>query len=149
MFQIRRARKEDCADMLLLVKQLAEYEKAPDEVSVSAEHFAASGFGDHPVWWAFVAEQEGKIIGMALYYIRFSTWKGQRMYLEDIIVSEPYRHKGVGRQLMGALIDEAKSKGLHGISWQVLEWNEPAIRFYQQYNPTFDSEWVNVAINLG
>lgn len=149
MFQIRKAREEDCPQMLALVRELAAYEKAPDEVTVSPEHFTESGFGANPVWWAFVAELEGKIIGMALYYIRFSTWKGQRMYLEDIIVSEPYRNKGIGSMLMSALLEEARSKRLHGISWQVLAWNEPAIKFYQQYSPIFDNEWVNVAVNLG
>ncbi len=148
MYIIRPAIKNDCAQMLTLVKELALYEKAPDEVSVSLTHFEESGFGSNPVYWAVVAELEGKVIAMALYYIRYSTWKGQRMYLEDIIVTEQHRNKGVGKLLMNRLIEEAKEKQLHGISWQVLDWNEPAIAFYKQYKATFDETWLNAAINV-
>jgi len=145
---IRRAVKEDCARLLELIKELAVYEKAPNEVTVSLEHFTESGFGVKPVWWTFVAEEESVILGFALYYIRYSTWKGQRMYLEDIIVTEQARGKGIGKLLMDRLIEEAKEKGFTGIMWQVLEWNEPAINFYKKYNANFDPEWVNCSINL-
>ena len=90
---IRRAKKTDCARLLELIQELATYEKAPDEVTVTLSHFEASGFGDNPVWWAFVAEVQGVVVGMALYYIRYSTWKGQRLYLEDILVTEEMRGK--------------------------------------------------------
>ncbi len=106
--KIRRAVKEDCPRLLELVLELAEYERAPNEVTVSLEHFTQSGFGKNPVWWAFVAEENGRVEGFALYYIRFSTWKGQRLYLEDLLVTEKLRGKGVGRLLMDRLIDEAK-----------------------------------------
>jgi GNAT superfamily N-acetyltransferase len=89
-----------------------------------------------------------KVIGFALYYIRYSTWKGQRMYLEDILVTESWRGKGVGTALMDALVATAKAEGLHGISWQVLEWNEPAFKFYERYNARFDHEWVNAAVDV-
>lgn len=145
---LRRARREDCARMLELVKELAIYERAPDEVTVTPDHFTESGFGRNPVWWAFVAEMEGKIVGFALYYIRFSTWKGQRMYLEDFIVTDECRGKGIGRLLFDQLIIEAKEKGFNAIVWQVLKWNEPAINFYKKYNATFDGEWYNSAINI-
>ena len=145
---IRRATREDCARILELVKELAEYEKAPDEVTVSLEHFEQSGFGDTPVWWAFVAELDGRVEGFALYYVRFSTWKGQRMYLEDFLVTEKLRGQGIGKKLFDMLVTEAKEKGFNGIVWQVLEWNEPAINFYKKYNATFDGEWVNCAINI-
>lgn len=148
MYTVRPAQKEDCNEMLTLVKELALYEKAPDEVTVSLTHFEESGFGPNPVYWAFVAEFEGKIIAMALYYIRYSTWKGQRMYLEDIIVTEQHRNKGIGKLLMNQLIAEAQQKQFHGVSWQVLDWNEPAIAFYKNYDATFDGEWINVAINV-
>jgi ribosomal protein S18 acetylase RimI-like enzyme len=159
---IRRATKEDCSRLLELVKELALYEKAPQEVTVTLEHFVESGFGKKPVWWAFVATSpsnslskgEGEqtsdrhevIMGFALYYIRYSTWKGQRMYLEDILVTEQARGKGIGKLLFDQLIVEAKEKNLSGIVWQVLEWNEPAINFYKKYNANFDPEWINCSI---
>ena len=145
---IRRAVKEDCARILELVEELAEYERAPDEVTVSLKHFEESGFGDTPVWWAFVAELDGKVEGFALYYIRFSTWKGQRMYLEDFLVTEKLRGQGIGKELFDKLLVEAKEKGFNGIVWQVLEWNESAINFYKKYNASFDGEWINCAINI-
>ncbi|MBK7291326.1 MAG: GNAT family N-acetyltransferase [Chitinophagaceae bacterium] len=144
--KIRRAIKEDCPRLLELVTELAVYEKAPNEVTVTLDHFIESGFGNNPVWWAFVAEEDGVIHGFALYYIRYSTWKGQAMYLEDIIVTESMRGKKVGKLLFDQLIEEAKEKKLHRIVWQVLEWNEPAINFYKKYNTDFDGEWVNCSI---
>jgi GNAT superfamily N-acetyltransferase len=149
--QIRRAVKEDCQHLLELIDELAVYEKAPQEVTVTLEHFIESGFGNSPVWWGFVAidkppgEQE-KLVAFALYYIRYSTWKGQRMYLEDILVTEKYRGHGIGKLLFDRLIQEAKEKKLHGITWQVLDWNEPAIKFYKKYNASFDNGWVNCSI---
>jgi GNAT superfamily N-acetyltransferase len=145
---IRRAAKEDCPRMLELVHELAVFEKAPDEVTVSLAHFEESGFGQNPVYWAFVAETGNTIVGFALYYIRYSTWKGQRMYLEDILVTEEWRGKKIGRLLFERLIEEAKEKDLRGITWQVLEWNEPAISFYKKYNAAFDREWINCSIAL-
>lgn len=146
--QIRRAVKEDCSRLLELINELALYEKAPQEVTVTLEHFLESGFGENPVWWAFVAEENGVILGFALYYIRYSTWKGQRMYLEDILVTEQARGKGIGKLLFDQLIVEAKERKLNGIVWQVLEWNEPAINFYKKYNANFDAEWVNCSIKV-
>ena len=145
---IRRAVKEDCLRLLELIQELADYEKAPDEVTVTLKHFEESGFGQNPVWWAFVAEENGMVNGFALYYIRYSTWKGQRMYLEDILVTEKSRGKGLGKLLMDRLIEEAKEKRFNGIVWQVLEWNEPAINFYKKYNADFDPEWINCSIDL-
>ena len=132
--------------MMELIHELALFEHAPEEVTVTLEHFAESGFGPQPVWWAFVAEEDGEIQGFALYYIRYSTWKGQRMYLEDIIVTEAARGRGLGKQLMEALITEAAEKKFVGIVWQVLEWNEAAMRFYEKFNARFDAEWVNASI---
>ena len=129
--------------MMELVHELAVYERAPDEVTVALEHFIDSGFGRNPVWWAFVAEENGVVKGFALYYIRYSTWKGQRMYLEDILVTEAARGRGIGSLLMDALIKEAADRKFTGITWQVLHWNEPALNFYRKYNTRFDNEWVN------
>lgn len=143
---IRRATAEDCPRLLELVNELALYEKAPQEVTVTLQHFIESGFGTNPVWWAFVAEENDLVLGFALYYIRYSTWKGQRMYLEDILVTEQARGKGIGKLLFDQLIVEAKEKKLSGIVWQVLEWNEPAINFYKKYNANFDGEWINCSI---
>lgn len=145
---IRKAVRVDCPQILELVKELAVYEKAPEEVTVSSEHFTESGFGSNPVWWAFVAELNGVIQGFALYYIRFSTWKGQRMYLEDLVVTEALRGQGIGLQLFEKLIEAAKEKNLSAIVWQVLEWNEPAINFYKKLNAKFDNEWVNCSVDI-
>jgi len=143
---LRRAVREDCPRILELVKELAVYERAADEVTVTPEHFTESGFGSHPVWWAFVAEVDGVIQGFVLYYIRFSTWKGQRLYLEDFYVTESMRCYGLGKMLFDRLIEEARSRQLNAIVWQVLQWNEPAIRFYKKYNASFDGEWFNCAV---
>lgn len=143
---IRKATATDCKQLLELVRELARYERAPDEVTVSLDEFIDAGFGDHPVWEAFVAEVDGHIVGMSLFYIRYSTWKGRRLYLEDIIVTEHMRGKGVGKLLFDETWKECQSRGYSGMVWQVLEWNEPAIQFYEKYGATFDDEWVNVAI---
>ena len=143
---IRRALQSDCPRLLELIHELAVYEKAPEEVTVSLEHFSESGFGKNPVWWGFVAEVQGVLVGMALYYVRYSTWKGQRMYLEDILVTQEMRGKKIGSLLFDSLINEAKKKKFTGINWQVLEWNEPAINFYKKFNASFDPEWHNGSI---
>jgi GNAT superfamily N-acetyltransferase len=146
--KIRRAEREDCARLLELVNELAVYERAPQEVTVTLDHFIESGFGTNPVWYGFVAEEDNVIKGFAVYYVRYSTWKGQRMYLEDILVTESARGKGMGKLLFDRLIEEAKEKKFSGIVWQVLDWNEPAIDFYKKYNAKFEGEWVNCSIEV-
>lgn len=143
---IRKAVKEDCPRLMELIQELADYEKAPNDVTVTLEHFVESGFGEKPVWWAFVAEVDGIVQGFALYYVRYSTWKGQAMYLEDIIVTESMRGKKLGKLLFDRLIEEAREKKWTRIIWQVLDWNEPAINFYKRYNASFDDEWVNCSL---
>ena len=145
---------EDCPRLMELVHELAEFEKAPQEVTVDADHFVESGFGKSPVWWAFVAEvpsvENGTntIVAFALYYIRYSTWKGQRMYLEDIIVTREWRGRGIGKMLFDRLLEEAKAKKFTGMMWQVLDWNESAIQFYKKYNAQFDAGWINCNVNF-
>jgi GNAT superfamily N-acetyltransferase len=145
---IRRAEKKDCVRLLQLIQELADYEKAPQEVTVTLEHFEESGFGPNPVWWAFVAEINGRVEGFALYYIRYSTWKGQCLYLEDFLVTEQLRGQGAGKLLFDRIIQEAKDKGYKRMVWQVLDWNEPAINFYKKYNATLDPEWINGVLDF-
>ena len=152
---IRKARKEDCKKMMELIRELALYEKAPEEVTVSFDHFVESGFGPTPVWWAYVAELTSaedvkEVAGFALYYIRYSTWKGQRLYLEDILVTEKMRGKGIGKQLFDQLLEVCKEKKYSGMVWQVLDWNEPAIHFYKKYEGVaFDGGWLNCSLDPG
>lgn len=144
---IRVAKREDCERLLELVRELAVYERAPDEVSVTLHEFEDAGFGTKPVWKAFVAEADGIIQGFGLYYIRYSTWKGCRMYLEDLLVTEEMRGKGIGKLIFDRLIEEAVEMGFNGMSWQVLDWNEPAINFYKKYNAPLDGGWLNVSLS--
>src|ERR1043165_7858617 len=141
---IRKAVKQDCKRLMELIHELAVYEKAPDEVTVTLEHFEESGFGEKPVWWALVAEADNIIQGFGLYYIRYRTWKGQYMFLEDFIVAEAFRCQGIGKLLFDRLIEEAKQRKFKGMVWQVFDWNEPAINFYKKYDGvTFNREWID------
>ncbi len=146
---IRKAEKNDCKRLMELIYQLAVYERAPHEVMVTPEHFEESGFGENPVWWALVAEVDGIVQGFALYYIRYSTWKGQRMYLEDLLVNEEERGLGIGTLLFDKLIEEAKEKKFTGIVWQVLDWNQPALNFYRKYSDVnIDAGWLNCSLEI-
>lgn len=145
---IRPAEKKDCPSMMELIRELAVFEKAPEQVTVSMEEFEEAGFGSRPVWEALIAEHQGKIIGMALFYIRYSTWKGRRLYLEDLIVTEAMRGRGTGKQLFEALWEIVKTRGYSGMVWQVLDWNTPAIAFYKKYAAEFDGGWLNVSRTL-
>jgi GNAT superfamily N-acetyltransferase len=153
-FTIRRAVVADCAQMMNLIRELAVFEKAPDAVTVTQEHFIESGFGKNPVWQAFVAAvpaagtRQEKLVGLSLYYIRYSTWKGQRLYLEDLIVTHEARGKGIGKKLFDRTLQEAKDLRLNGMTWQVLDWNEPAILFYQHYGADVESGWLNCNLTL-
>ncbi len=147
--KIRKAEKEDCERMMELIYELAVFEKAPNEITVDFDHFVESGFGDKPVWWAFVAELEGVVQGFALCYIRYSTWKGQRLYLEDFLVNEKLRGMGIGKLLFDKLIEEAKEKKFSGMVWQVLDWNETAINFYNKYEGVqIDNGWLNCSYEI-
>lgn len=144
---IRVAIKEDCPRLLELIRELALYEKAPEEVTVSLEEFEDAGFGTVPVWKAFVASENGMILGFALFYTRYSTWKGRRLYLEDFIVTAESRGKGIGKLLFERVIEEAKNNNYNGMTWQVLDWNAPAINFYNKYNAYIESGWLNASFS--
>lgn len=144
---LRFAVKEDCPRLMELIHELAEYEKMPEEVTVTLQEFVDAGFGTAPVWKAFVAEQDGEILGLALYYIRYSTWKGSRLYLEDFLVTQEYRGKGIGKLLFERVIKEAKDKNYNGMNWQVLDWNEPGLNFYNKYAAQIESGWLNASFS--
>lgn len=139
----RKAEPRDVPKLLELVKELAEYEKALHEVENTTKQMLQDGFRENPLFGCIVAEHEKKIVGAALYYNRYSTWKGKRIYLEDLIVKEPLRRKGIGKLLFNEVIQLGKETNCSGMTWQVLDWNEPAIEFYKKYNSKLDIEWVN------
>ena len=141
--KIRQGRKEDLPRVLELVKELADYERALHEVTNTVERLEEDGFGLHPVYGFFVAENKNSIIGISLYYWRYSTWKGKRLYLEDIIVTESERGKGAGKLLFDRTMSKALEENCTGMMWQVLNWHEPAIRFYEKFGAKLDDEWVN------
>lgn len=145
---VRVAQREDCPAMMELIQELAVFEKQPDAVTVSIEEFEDAGFGTNPVWGAFVATDQDKIVALSLYYIRYSTWKGRRLYLEDLIVNEPYRGQGIGKLLLDRTIEHARVNNFSGMMWQVLDWNTPAIKFYESYNASLDGEWINVSLSF-
>lgn len=144
---IRLAVKADCPRLLELINELALYEKAPEEVTVTLAEFEDAGFGEKPVWTAYVAEENDAILGFALFYTRYSTWKGRRLYLEDFIVTEESRGKGIGKLLFEKVIEEAKNNNYNGMVWQVLDWNEPAINFYNKYNAYIEDGWLNASFS--
>lgn len=143
---IRAGKKEDLPRVLELVKELAEYERALHEVTNTVERMEQDGFGPQPLFGFFVAEAENTIVGISLYYWRYSTWKGKRLYLEDIVVTQAERGKGFGKLLFDRTLQHALDENATGMVWQVLDWNEPAINFYKQYGCKFDGEWVNVSL---
>ncbi len=140
---IRPGKKSDIPQVFDLIKELAEYEKALDKVSNTVEKLEEDGFGPNPVYELFVAEIENNIVGIALTYYRFSTWRGKVMYLEDLIVREHMRRKGIGKKLFDIVLDHAKVTSCVGLSLQVLDWNDLGINFYKKYNMEFDDEWIN------
>ena len=141
--QIRKGERKDIPDVLKLIKELAVYEKAPDEVVTTVDELTEDGFGVKPVFDVIVAEMDKKVVGFALYYTSYSTWKGKALYLEDFIVNEPYRKHGIGKMLFDEVLKVAKERKVRRMEWQVLDWNEPAINFYKKYNATLDDEWLN------
>ncbi|CAG9583809.1 acetyltransferase-like protein [Leishmania major strain Friedlin] len=151
---VRRAEREDTQRMYDLIMELAIYERAPECVVVSKAQMEEEGFGERPLWSAFVAELQEtndvkpRVIGMALYYYRYSTWRGRMLYLEDFIVTESHRGIGAGKMLFERVLQQAKEEGCHGMVWQALDWNAPAIEFYKKYDAEIDPGWVNCMLKF-
>ncbi|HLZ15741.1 MAG TPA: GNAT family N-acetyltransferase [Cyclobacteriaceae bacterium] len=141
--KIRKGERSDLPRVLELIKELALFEKAPHEVTNTVQRMEEDGFGPTPVYGFFVAETDGRIVGLSLYYYRYSTWKGKRLYLEDIIVTEAERGKGLGKLLFEQTMKFATKQNCTGMMWQVLDWNKPAIEFYKKYGAKLDGEWIN------
>lgn len=143
---IRTGVKADLPRVLELVKELAEFEKAPHEVINTVALMEKDGFGPNPIFGFFVAENKNGIVGLSLYYWRYSTWKGKRLYLEDIIVTEHERGKGIGKLLFDRTMQHTLDEDCSGMLWQVLDWNEPAINFYKKYGANISTEWMNCSL---
>lgn len=140
---IRDAHIEDCKAMWMLIHDLAVYEKAGDQVEITVQDLKKDGFGDQAKYKAIVAVVAGQVIGMALYYFKYSTWKGPCLYLEDLVVKQDFRQLGLGQRLFNAVVAVAAKKQVKRLEWQVLEWNEPAILFYLKNKAVLDPEWIN------
>jgi|SRR5690554_278884 len=145
MYTIREGKKEDLKAVFALIQELAVYEKASDQVTNTLERMEEDGFGNNPVYHFFVLikKDSGAIIGTAIYYYRYSTWKGKRLYLEDYIVTESERGKGAGKLLFLKVMEKALDDNCTGMMWQVLDWNDPAINFYKKFNASIESGWYN------
>ncbi|HNW97165.1 MAG TPA: GNAT family N-acetyltransferase [Bacteroidales bacterium] len=141
--KLRKANESDLPEVFDLIKELALYEKAPDEVTVTLNDLKNDGFGKNPIYEIILAEVNNEILGMAFYFYAYSTWKGKCIYLEDIIVREAYRGKKIGKLLFEAVIMKCKEVKARRMMWQVLDWNTPAINFYKKYNASLDQSWVN------
>lgn len=140
---IRIGTPADIPQVLNLVKELATFEKAPNEVEVTVDEMTNWGFGNDKQFDFFVAEEDNTIVGIALYYYKYSTWKGKCLFLEDIIVTESYRGKGLGKLLFNQVVEVSKAQNVRRMEWQVLNWNTPAIEFYKKYEAVLDDEWIN------
>ncbi|MBO6516413.1 MAG: GNAT family N-acetyltransferase [Bacteroidia bacterium] len=145
---IRKGTTSDVAATLQLINELAIYEREPDAVVVTEEELREDGFGQNPLYGLLVAEVDQVVVGISLYYYRYSTWKGKCLYLEDLIVTETQRGKGIGQQLFEATLSIAREENCRKMNWQVLDWNEPAIGFYKKYNAHLDDEWINGSIDI-
>jgi GNAT superfamily N-acetyltransferase len=144
---IRKGTPEDMPAVLELIKELAAFENEPDAVVVTVTDLVNDGFGETPLFQTFVAEKDNAIIGVALFYYRYSTWKGKTIHLEDLIVTEAMRGTGAGSALYKEVIKYGKSIGVRRIEWAVLDWNTPAIEFYERSGATVFTDWRTVQMN--
>jgi len=140
---LRRGQEADLPRVLALIQELAEFEREPDAVTNTLDMMRHDGFGPAPIFGFFVLENGDDIIGLALFYTAYSTWKGRMLYLEDLVVTEAARRGGYGRQLFDAVVAEAQRTGAQRMKWQVLDWNEPAIAFYKKLGASIEGEWLN------
>ncbi|WP_323755780.1 GNAT family N-acetyltransferase [Roseivirga sp.] len=145
---IRKGTAKDLTQVFELVKELAEYEKALHEVENSVERMTEDAFGEKPIFEFFVAEENGKIEGTAIFYYRYSTWKGKAVFLEDLVVRKEKRGAGIGKKLLDAIVQEAKDVDARQVMWQVLDWNEPAINFYKKLGTDLDEGWINCKLEF-
>jgi GNAT superfamily N-acetyltransferase len=146
-FTIRKALEKDMPQVLDLITELAVFEKEPDAVEISVEDLKNDGFNSNPAFKCFVAEVSGKIEGIALVYNRYSTWKGKVLHLEDLVVSQKMRGTGLGTALLDEVIKFGHQLGVKRISWEVLDWNEPAITFYEKKGADVKRDWDIVHLN--
>ena len=140
---IRKGVKTDLSAVLSLIKELADFENARDQVTITLEDLEKDGFGENPWYWFLVAEKDNEIVGLSFYWIRYSTWKGKFLFLEDFVIKEEYKRQGIGSKLFEETINICKKQKLNGMVWQVLDWNTPAIKFYKKYNADISKEWLN------
>jgi GNAT superfamily N-acetyltransferase len=144
--KIREGVREDLPRALDLIRELADYEKSLHEVATTVQMMEQDGFGPQRVFGFFVAENEDGIVGISLYYWRYSTWKGKRLYLEDIVVTQNERGKGIGKLLFDRTMKHSVETNCSGMMWQVLDWNEPAINFYKKYDAKMAQDWINCTL---
>ena len=148
-FLIRKGTKQDLHSVLGLIHELALFEKAPEQVTNTVNDMEEDGFGKNSVFDFYVAELNNKIVGIAVYFIKYSTWKGKGLYLDDLFVTEKFRGKGIGKKLFDIVIEEAKKINAKQLHWQVLDWNTPAIDFYKKYGASIDAEWLDCKLHFG
>ena len=145
-YLIRKAEAVDLVQVYALIKELAAFEKEPNEPTNPLKKFVEEGTCKNPRYHVIVADDNGTIVGIALYYYGYSTWKGSMIYLDDLVVKETHRKHGIGKRLMDELISIAKEEKIKQVRWQVLDWNENAINLYKKYPVTFDATWITVKL---
>ena len=144
---IRNATEADVPDLIQLIKELAIFEKQPDAVKITLDEMLREGFGPNPLFTCFVAEVNNEVVGMALVYFRFSTWKGRTVHLEDLIVKQSFRGLGIGSKLYQKVMQHAKTQGVKRVEWVVLDWNKDAISFYEKSGATLLKDWYLVQLD--
>ncbi len=147
MLSFKKGTLEDVQAAFDLIVELAIYERAPEKVSNTVAQMKIDGFGTNPIYEFYLAFFEGEPVGLALYYPRYSTWRGRCVYLEELIVTEKHRGLKIGKKLLDIVVREALAQNAVQISWQVLDWNEKGINFYKKFEANLDDEWINCSLN--